>query len=193
MPIRISKNNKSKQINLIPQDEFESSNFGRVIKWILSTFRFLVIVTELIVMSAFLSRFWLDAKNSDLNDSINISKSQVSAYKKIESEFRSLQTRIEIAKSIYSEPKISSLVSNISKLTPADITLTAISYNDGQLTIKALSYSEQSIAQFLINLESSKELSDVTLSQVSSNFDNSAATTFTINSSVKSSKIGATK
>jgi len=91
MPIH---NTKSKQINLIPQDEFESSNFGRILKWALSTFRIVVIVTELIVMSAFLSRFWLDAKNSDLNEEINVNKSQIIAYKDIETEFRSLQKNL---------------------------------------------------------------------------------------------------
>ena len=44
----------------------------------------MVIITELVVMSAFLSRFWLDSRNSDLNEEINMNKVQVLAYAEVE-------------------------------------------------------------------------------------------------------------
>ena len=188
MPIR-----KTKQINLIPQDEFESSNLGRILKWALSSFRIMVIITELVVMSAFLSRFWLDAKNSDLNDEINVGKSQVIAYTEAEKEFRSIQKRIAIAKAIYTDPKINTIISSISGLIPEDVVLTSISDNNGQILIKAASLSERSIAQFLVNLEGSKSLSEVNLSQVSSNTDNSAITIFTISAKTKKIAEGSKK
>ena len=61
---------KSSRINLLPQEEFAASTLGRILAWILSTFRILVIMTELIVILAFLSRFWLDARTTDLNEEI---------------------------------------------------------------------------------------------------------------------------
>jgi hypothetical protein len=185
MPIRLSKNTKSKQINLIPQDEFESSDFGRILKWALSTFRVMVIVTELVVMSAFLSRFWLDARNSDLNDEINTSKSQITAYKNVESEFRSVQDRVSIARILYIEPKLSNILSNITKLVPQDVFLTSISNTGDQIQMKASSFTEQSIAQFLINLDTDKDLKNVSLTQVSSDIENSATTLFTISAEIK--------
>ena len=184
MSIRISKTAKSKIINLIPQDEFESSNFGRIIKWALSTFRVIVIVTELVVMSAFLSRFWLDAKNSDLNDQINSGKAQVLAYSDVENEFRSLQKRVDTAKQIYSETKLSLFVTEVSKFVPDGVTLKSVSVADNQITIRSLSSSELAISQFLINLEESENLKDITLSQISSNADNSSMTTFTVTATI---------
>lgn len=188
MPIK-----KSKQINLIPQDEFESSNFGRILKWALSTFRIVVIVTELIVMSAFLSRFWLDSKNSDLNEEINVSKSQITAYKTIESDFRLLQQQTSIAKVFYSQAKIGDILANISKAIPEDIIVSSISDTDNQLLIKASSFSEKSIAQLLANLESNMDLGDVTLTQITSNFDNNASTVFTVSSKIKNLSKGGIK
>lgn len=193
MPIRSAKNTKSKQINLLPQDEFEASNFGRILKWALSSFRVMVIVTELVVMSAFLSRFWLDSRNSDLNEEINTSKSQVVAYKDVEAEFRSIQKRTAIAKSIYSEPKISSVITNITKLIPEDVILSSISNIDNDILIKASSFSEKSIAQFVVNLEESNTFEKVNLTQVSSNFDNNAQTLFTISASAKKIAEGGNK
>ena len=82
---------KNKSINLLPQEEFDASIFGRTLKWAMGTFRIIVIITEMVVMGAFLSRFWLDAQNSDLDNSIKIASAQISAQvilKKNLGEFR---------------------------------------------------------------------------------------------------------
>ena len=50
---------RKEEINLLPQKGFEATTAGRILAWILSTFRIIVIITELLVMVAFLSRFWL--------------------------------------------------------------------------------------------------------------------------------------
>ncbi len=171
---------QTKQINLIPQDDFSKGTFGRILKWALSTFRFMVIITELIVMSAFLSRFWLDTKNSDLNESLEANKSQVLAYSKIESDFRNIQNKLSIAKDIYSQKKTSDLVSSIAELIPADVTLNTISIINNQVQIKAFSFSERSISQFLVNLEDFKELKNVNLSQISSSVDDENIIIFSI-------------
>jgi hypothetical protein len=171
----------SNRINLLPQDEFQSSSFGRILKWTLSSFRIMVIVTELIVMSAFLSRFWLDARNSDLNDELGVSKAQVLAYSDIENEFRLYQKKLTIAKGLYLESKNSNLLADITELMPEDLILNSIQKTKDDIQLKAISLSERSVAQFLINLNGLKSLSDVTLSQVASSVDNSFATTFTIN------------
>ncbi len=61
---------KKRRINLLPQEEFAASILGRVLAWLLSSFRAIVSLTEMTVMIAFLSRFWLDAKSADLNELI---------------------------------------------------------------------------------------------------------------------------
>ncbi|MFZ3301710.1 MAG: PilN domain-containing protein [Microgenomates group bacterium] len=184
MPIDASKITKSKHINLLPQDDFQSSTFGRILKWALSSFRVMVIVTELVVMSAFLSRFWLDARNSDLNEELNIGKAQVLAYKDVEQEFRLYQRKLSIAKNLYLESKSSQLLTDIAKNMPEDLVLSSIQRSAEGIQIKAIGFSERSVAQFLVNLGSLKSLSDVTLSQVASSVDNSFATTFTVNAKV---------
>lgn len=185
MPIR-----KAKQINLLPQDEFQSSSFGRILKWALSSFRVMVIITELVVMSAFLSRFWLDARNSDLNDSLNVAKSRISAFSDTEKEFRLYQKKISIAKNLYTQKKDSSLLDIVTKQLPEDITLTSFQRTEDGLQIKAISLSERSIAQFLVNLTDSDNFTDVNLSQVASSVDNSFATIFTINAKVSTAMKG---
>lgn len=181
MPINATKNIKIQSINLLPQDDFQTSIFGRVLKWALSSFRIMVIVTELIVMSAFLSRFWLDAKNSDLNETLDVNKAQVLAYNDVENEFRLYQQKLSLVKTLYANNKNAKLVSDIIQIMPQDLILSSFQKNEGDIQIKALALSERSIAQFLVNLESIKSLSEISLTQVASSVDNSFATTFTIN------------
>lgn len=183
---RISLSSKSKKlINLLPNDEFESSTFGKILKWGLSTFRAMVIVTELIVVSAFLSRFYLDSRNSDLNQEIAVYKAQVLAYSDIESIFRNSQTKLSVAKSIYQSPKLSNIILEINKSMPPDVTLNSISIVDNVLQIKATSFSERSITQFLVNMENNQNFTDVNLTQISSATDDSLATIFNIGAKMK--------
>lgn len=182
---------KEKQINLLPQDEFQSSTFGRVLKWALSTFRVMVIVTELVVMSAFLSRFWLDARNSDLNENLNIKKSQIQAYSKVESDFRVVQNQIEITKTLYNQGKISTFLEALSNSIPNGVNLTTISMVGQDLQIKATSFNESLIVATLNNLDKSKVLADVVVNQLATDQETNAIV-FTILAKVTNSK-GVTK
>lgn len=179
---------KNKLINLLPQDEFETSILGRILKWALSSFRVMVIVTELVVMSAFLSRFWLDARNSDLNEELDIGKAQVLAYQDVESEFRNIQKKLSIVKSLYDEPKSTKIFDNISSILPPDIILSSIVVNQKSFLIKATSFSESSIAQFITNLEANNNFSDIALSQISTEQDDPNLIIFTVNGKVNDGK-----
>lgn len=176
---------KNKPINLIPQDEFETSIFGRGLKWALSSFRVMVIVTELVVMSAFLSRFWLDAKNSDLNEELKTKQAQISAYEEVESEFRKIQKKLSTAKLLYDEFKTTKILSELETNLPAEVTLNTLTVNFPSISIKASSTSENKIAQMLRNLENNKSFSKIVLSQIVSDQENSQMIVFTIDGEIK--------
>ena len=171
---------KNKSINLLPQEEFEASTVGRVLKWAMGTFRIIVIVTEMVVMGAFLSRFWLDAQNSDLGDEINIKSVQVKAQSAQETQFRQMQTKLSIAKELFQETKPSDRVNLISAKMPQDIVLSSISLGDGSLQVKGISGSEIGIAQFISNLKSDQSFKKVELGSANSSEENPFLTIFTI-------------
>jgi len=83
-------------INLLPKEEFITSNLGKVLHWAMNSFRVIVILTELVVMAAFLSRFWLDAKNTDLTDLIKQKQAVIAASADFEKEFKLTQERLKI-------------------------------------------------------------------------------------------------
>lgn len=172
-----AKKNKD-TINLLPSEEFKTSILGRILRWALTTFRVMVIVCEMIVMGAFLSRFWLDARNSDLNDEIKLAKSKITAFKPVEDEFRGFQKRLLVAKELYAQDKSSDLVDELSRNLPSEVYLVSIIKGSDSVQISATSTSEQAILQYIVNLEASDMVKSVTLSQVSTDKENAALVSF---------------
>lgn len=155
------------EINLLPQEEFEASTLGRVLKWLLSTFRYIVIGTEMVVMGAFLSRFWLDARSSELTDAVNQKQAVVASYQVLEKKYRDVQAKLKIFSNYTSSTgATSSIISLIANTIPTDVTLDNISINGAKLDLTAVTQNENSASQFVTNLTSSKLLSNVNLTSV---------------------------
>lgn len=175
---------KELKINLLPQKEFERSTVGRILKWAVSSFRIIVIVTEMIVMGAFLSRFWLDAQNSDLNEEISQKKAVITSFAKTESKFRTFQKQIEIFTQISSLAQQSEYLNLITSLTPREIVLNSVSDNENAVQIMGISGNEQNISQFIKNLSANAKFKEVSLNRVDSSEDNPSAIVFTIKASI---------
>lgn len=157
------------KINLLPQEEFESSTLGRILKWLLSTFRVIVIATEIVVIGAFLFRFWADAQNSDLTENINQKKSVIASYSQVEKSFRDTQKKLNIFSSLTKEEnRFSGLLKEVSSYLPLDVTLTYISITTTDLELRASTASEQSASQTVVNLTSSKLFENVTITSIES-------------------------
>ncbi|EKE13453.1 MAG: hypothetical protein ACD_13C00015G0018 [uncultured bacterium] len=171
---------KNKAINLLPQEEFNASTAGRVLRWATSTFRIIVIVTEMVVMGAFLSRFWLDAQNSDLNNSIKVKSAQISSQADFEKKFREIQAKLNIFDKISQDQDTSKVIEKIADNVPENIILSRISLTKGAVEIRGSSFSDFSIVQFINNLQSDP-FKKVELGQVSSSEINSGETVFVIN------------
>jgi hypothetical protein len=93
MPARAKQN-----LNLLPKENLGETTAGRVLQWILTSFRVIVISTELVVIGAFLSRFALDTRGNDLSDEIEAKKAIIVAYQEVEHNFKKTQEKIEIVK-----------------------------------------------------------------------------------------------
>lgn len=168
-------------INLLPKEEFASSTLGRFISWVLTTFRVIVIITEVVVMAAFGSRFYLDARMSDLNRQIKEDQSVIESLSSFEKEFRSAQERIDLATSLLASKKtISQNLNIISSLTPAEVFLSSISFGEQSTNIRAITASEFSISQLVANLKANDRFKNAELEQISSG-DNAGEYSFSVN------------
>jgi len=172
---------KNKFINLLPQEEFETTTVGRTLRWAMTSFRVIVIVTETFVMGGFLSRFWLDQQRGDLDDLIKTKSAQISAQSEFEKDFRGIQRKLAIVKGITDLPKSSTHVGAIASKIPPDVVLSSISLEDTAASLRGVAASETGISQFIANLKSEPSFKSVDLTQAGTSFDDPTATIFSIN------------
>ncbi len=175
---------KQTEINLLPQEGFEYTTTGRVLGWVLSTFRYIVIVTELIVMVAFFSRFWFDAYNSDLSDEIKSSQEIISSNSEFEEKYRDLQARIKFYNELKSnQKKFSGFFPLITKNLPPDIILETLTFDKNGVMLTGFTPNEISILQTIVNIESQTEFNDTALTQIDTGIKGGVIK-FTINSHI---------
>lgn len=105
-------------LNLLPKTAFEKSLFGRIIKWGLTTGRHIIIIVEIFVITAFLSRFTLDSKLGELEESLKERQSILESYVPTEKAFLEVQTRLNVAQKVFSMQKdygavVNTLITNL--------------------------------------------------------------------------------
>lgn len=140
-------------ISLLPREGLGRTLLERLINWLFSIGKHIVVFTELIVIGAFLSRFWLDRKNSDLSEEIRQERAILEATRDFEKEFRFFQARLNAA--------AKALESGSSPLLPLDIVSQSLAQDmvileydftagdKNKASIVALVFSEKGLAEFV--------------------------------------------
>jgi|SRR3989344_433840 len=158
---------KKRQINLLPREGFEETTTGRVLTWIITTFRIIVIFTELIVVSAFVARFFLDASNSDLTDELERKLNIVKSNYGFEREFKNTQTRISSYENLNNNNfSYSEVLKNLTQYLPGEVFLESIAVSQDEVSLSGRSLSERGIQQFLVNLKAQEIFKEINLGQV---------------------------
>jgi len=156
-------------INLLPKTEFEMSFWGRFLKWSLTAGRYIIILTELVVIMAFMSRFKLDHDLSDLNDAILGKQALLEASSNTEKVLRLTQARLNLAdQKLKVNPVPSEVISKIIGLFPAGTFLNSIALVGSDLTLDLTSASESGLGTFVGALSTDTMFKAVDLTSVTS-------------------------
>lgn len=158
------------EVNLLPGEDFEGKPGGQFLQWALTWGKRIVVTTELIVILAFLSRFWLDTQVANLADSIDQEKLIVQSASDFEKNFRALTDRIAKANDI---EKISSplvVYDQVEKLIPSTVTIKSFSYTNSSVTLTGVS-DEISFGQLVDAFKSSSFFINVAVPGVSKAID----------------------
>jgi hypothetical protein len=156
------------KVNLLPKADLQGNNTGKLLDWITSIGRWIVVLTEFIVICAFLSRFYFDTKLANLFDSLRQKKVIVSSMADFESEFLLVQEKTDLLKTILAEEqKPSSFVNQISQIIPMDVTLTSIQLDEKTLRLSGYSLSTQGINLLISGLKKQPNFSKINLGTIS--------------------------
>jgi len=162
-----------KEISLLPEDNNPQSFSNRFIRWLTTAGRFVIVFTELVVVLAFISRFWLDRKNADLSETIRQQTAILESTKDFENEYLALQQRLTFVKKYYQQapdyaPKIQSLIES----SPPGIVYNRFSLSrpKGSPTVQSdmivYAYQESSIVDFVTNLILNPNVNSVNIKNI---------------------------
>lgn len=155
------------KINLLPKDQFENTPLGKFIDWAINVGRWIVVFTELIVICAFLSRFYFDTELSNLFDKIRIKKTMIEANTVFEDNFRQTQDKIKMVKNLLSGENVpSTLFTDIAKIMPLDLTFKNISVSNGKVSMSGFCLSENGLRAFLGGLKGIPSLTKINVTNL---------------------------
>jgi len=152
-------------INLIK--ERKPHFIDQFISWSLTIGRALVIITETIALSAFLYRFDLDARISDLHDDIKSRQNIVQYYKPTEDNFRNLQDRLLLASAIVkTQNQTLTLYRDISGLIPPTMSIKTFIFSPDTIKMQVSVPSIDSLSQFTKSLQAYSGTTKVSLDTI---------------------------
>jgi Tfp pilus assembly protein PilN len=161
-----------KEVSLLPDAENPNSLGSRLLLWLTTVGRFIIVFTELIVISAFISRFWLDRKNSDLSETLRQQKAILESTADFEKEYSLLQQRLRVIKNFYSlRPDYSTKITSLTESTPPDILFNSLNFDlDDKSNITAnllaTALNNETIQRFINNLASNPDIAVVDVKNI---------------------------
>lgn len=161
MPAKIST------VNLLDHDDISDSPIGRIISWITTNGRYIMITTEIIVLLAFISRFSLDRKLTDLNEEIDQKKAILDINKPFEDNFRSIQNQlIQLKTIIQSQNHPVDVIKSLRLLLPPGTYITTLNLTSGTINVTAISNTIESFSQFINNLQSTTIITNIEVGSI---------------------------
>jgi len=155
-----------KGINLLPKDSFEESNLGRFLRWALISGRAVVVITELVVILAFGSRFWFDKTLNDLMEIIDQKQTLVQSYRAVEDQMRQVLAReFPITAALEKNLEIESVLTQLIRATPTDVNFNKMNLSTTNLSLSGQSNSEEGLAALLANLNKIEKIKRLSMGE----------------------------
>src|SRR5512136_468357 len=122
---------KQTTINLIGEEAMEFTPVGRIVSWAVTYGRYIMIGTEIVVLLAFISRFSLDRKLTDLNEELSQKQAIIDANQDFEITFRELQDKITKIQTLIRTPaKGLEALTAVQSVLPSDVRLDSLAITD---------------------------------------------------------------
>ena len=154
-------------INLLGKDTFSASPYGRLVTWAITYGRYIMIGTEIIVLLAFISRFSLDRKLTDLKEEISMKQEVIRVNLSSETEIKNLQNQlINIKALLADQTKPIDIFNHLQTFLPPEIRFDSYEFSGDKLTVSAHAATTIGFTQFFGQLQSNKEIIGVEMGDV---------------------------
>lgn len=181
-PVTAQKSN----INLLSKDEFAVTPVGKFFKWALTFGKYIVIITQLVVITAFLYRFKLDRDLEALNDQVKQNQAVIDSFKDLEHQARILQNQLGTIKVITKDrTPTGTTLSTISQVMPLQIELQSLSLTQKNINFTGKSLTEAGLATLISGLQQQPDLTNITVNSISTGGAKDPTLSFTLTANVQ--------
>jgi hypothetical protein len=155
---------KTPAINLLKTDQRKFIDIFTT--WALSVGRAVVVITEIIALSAFLYRFSLDRQLVDLHDQIKQKEAIVKFSKTVEERYRNIQERLSLAQNLIAAPGPAKTFKDILSFAPSDMRINNIRISDESIRLDISAQSVASLKSFIGRLRTYPAINTVSIDKI---------------------------
>lgn len=158
---------KTTSINLLGDSDMEHTPLGRIVSWAVTYGRYIMIGTEIVVLLAFISRFSLDRKLTDLKEETSQKQDIIEANLPFEKDVRTLQDKLAKIKALKGQPiNALTVLSTFQSILPEGMYLRSISLDGEKLVVSAVAGGTGAFAQFITNIQNTKILGNIDIGDI---------------------------
>jgi len=156
------------RLNLLKPQSNPEKIYSKLIGWLLSTGRYIIVFVELLVLLAFLSRFKFDADLASTKEATDQQIPFIESQKEDEQLIRQTQIKLATVKNIkLTNPNYADLLKRVSDQTPENIKLSNITMEKqpGKVNIKISGnvQSNNDLSVLILGLKSDSHFSEINL------------------------------
>lgn len=143
----------------------------RLLRWLLQAGRYLIVIVEIVVLAAFVSRFKLDNDIAQTKDEIDNKAPFIKSLKPDEILIKKLKFQLTTIKDLKSkQADFADILSKIASETPSGVSLSNLSFEDtaGSVNIKltGVAQNNDQLATFVFGLRSENTFSGINIAAV---------------------------
>jgi len=141
----------------------------KFMNWALTVGRLIVILTEVVAVAAFVYRFSLDEKLSDLHTAIKQKQTIIALLKQDESKYRNLQGRIALAASTSEKIfKTNEIIKDIVNLGSQGALINDLTLNNDRININLNIISISALNDFVDALKNYPDIKSISIDNIES-------------------------
>jgi Tfp pilus assembly protein PilN len=154
-------------INLLIKQDTPTDFAGQIFSWALTYGRYIIIITQIFVLSVFFLRFKLDRDYTDLKESVTQKQALIESVSDLETDIRLTQSKLGFIKQISSnQDGLLRILSYLSQNAPSDTTFTNLTINTEKIGFSAIVNNLKSFSFLLSQLQKDNKFTDVTLEDI---------------------------
>lgn len=168
---------KTRELNLLPREDLGNTVSGQILSFALSYGRYIIILTQIAVLSVFFMRFKLDRDHNDYKERVSQRQSIVQSMSEIEKEVRRIQTKLVFIKKITVNQNLyEEILTFFSTSMPSEVRFSSLSLESGgtnMISIKGAAPTLAIFNSFLQIIQSDNKFRDLTIESLTRKSDNS--------------------